>query len=83
VPVLHPPLAREAGQRDQSIAGVRAVDRLIAVGRKTRRRRGDRLAAFLRLARRERVGMFGERAQPQLAVGGGVAGVQPPYAEVR
>jgi hypothetical protein len=71
-------LAREADDAGERAAHERAEDRVRAVRREPRRRALDGRRGLGSVARRERVGVLGEPAQAQRAVGGCVGRNEAP-----
>jgi hypothetical protein len=78
VAILRARLARQSDDADQRPVDEGAVDDVVAVRREAGFRPRERLRPLFVKARREGVGVLGESAQPQLAVGGGVGGEQAP-----
>ena len=83
VAVLRPRLAAEAHHAGERPRHERAEDLVRAVGRDALGGRRQRLAALLLVARRERIGMLLQAAQPQLPIGGRVVGREPADRDVR
>jgi hypothetical protein len=78
VPILRALLAREARDPGKRVVDERAVDDIGAVGRDPGFEGGQRLRGFGVRARRERVGIFRESAQPQRAIDRSVGGNEAP-----
>jgi len=83
VPALRPRLARPSHDAGEGAVDERAVDGVAAVGGEPLRALLDGLGRFLIVARRERIRVLGEPAQPQRAIGACIGRREPPDRDLR